>query len=44
MPDWSFWEDLMRLGRTAPRKGRDRRPRDLARNFDHYLDGTPRQD
>jgi hypothetical protein len=31
------------LFRTIPETERAKMPRDAARNFDHYLDGTPRQ-
>jgi hypothetical protein len=32
------------LFRSIPEDERARMPRDAARNFDHYLDGTARQD
>jgi|CXWL01.1.fsa_nt_gi hypothetical protein len=44
MPDFAYWEGLVALGKTVPRSERAKRPTDLARNFDHYLDGSPRQD
>ena len=44
MPDRAFWDGLIALGKTIPLSEREKRPRDLARNFDHYLDGSPRQD
>ena len=44
MPARAFWDGLIALGKTVPRSERAKRPTDLARNFDHYLDGSPRQD
>lgn len=44
LPDWFFWEGVMALGRSIPREEWEKLPRDLAKNFDHYLDGSPRQD
>ena len=44
MPDRAFWDGLIALGKTVPRSERAKRPTDGARNFDHYLDGSPRQD
>jgi len=44
MPDRSFWDGIAELGRSLPREEWARIPRDAARNLDHYLDGSPRQD
>ena len=42
-PDRSFWNGIIDLGRELPRSEWRKIPRDAARNFDHYLDGSPRQ-
>jgi|CXWL01.1.fsa_nt_gi hypothetical protein len=34
---------LMKLGDALPEDVIERMPRDGAQNFDHYLDGTPKQ-
>jgi hypothetical protein len=44
LPPVEFWHQMMALFRSIPEKERARMPRDAARNFDHYLDGTARQD
>ncbi|MDP9239008.1 MAG: hypothetical protein M3P30_16705 [Chloroflexota bacterium] len=44
MPDRSFWDGIAELGRSLPGEEWAKIPRDAARNLDHYLDGTPRQD
>ncbi|MBI5290116.1 MAG: hypothetical protein HY873_14170 [Chloroflexi bacterium] len=41
--DPTLLEDLLAIGRAIPREELDRLPSDGARNFDHYLDGAPRQ-
>lgn len=43
-PPEEFWHQMMALFRSIPEDERERMPRDAARNFDHYLDGTARQD
>jgi hypothetical protein len=40
----NIWEELAELGRQIPDEELAKLPRDLARNFDHYLDGSPKQD
>jgi hypothetical protein len=44
MPDHSFWDGIAELGHSLPREEWARIPRDAARNLDHYIDGSPRQD
>lgn len=44
LPPGEFWHQMMVLFRSIPEEERARMPRDAARNFDHYLDGTARQD
>ena len=39
----AFWEEIVAIGKAIPRKERAALPRDAAQNFDHYLDGAPRQ-
>jgi len=34
---------IAELGKKLPQEELDRLPRDLAENFDHYHDGSPRQ-
>jgi hypothetical protein len=43
-PNEALWRDLVAIGESVPKELRARMPRDLAANFDHYHDGTPRQD
>lgn len=43
-PDLRLWQDLVEIGRSVPKEIRAKLPRDLAQNFDHYHDGSPRQD
>jgi hypothetical protein len=40
----SIWDELAAIGDKVPKEAWEGVPRDLARNFDHYLDGSPRQD
>lgn len=40
----NIWEEIAELGKLIPKTERARMPRDGARNFDHYLDGSPKQD
>jgi hypothetical protein len=40
----NIWEEIAELGKSIPKADRARMPRDGARNFDHYLDGSPKQD
>jgi hypothetical protein len=42
--DPGLWRDLAAIGRRVPKEIRAELPPDLARNFDHYLDGSPKQD
>jgi hypothetical protein len=44
VPPAEFWQQMVTLFRGIPEDERARMPRDAARNFDHYLDGTARQD
>ncbi len=44
LPPEEFWLQMRALFRSIPEDARERMPRDAARNFDHYLDGTARQD
>jgi hypothetical protein len=37
------FEYLIELGKTIPDEELAKLPRDLAANFDHYHDGTPKQ-
>ncbi|MDP9236975.1 MAG: hypothetical protein M3P30_06190 [Chloroflexota bacterium] len=36
----NIWEEIADLGKLIPKTERARMPRDGARNFDHYLDGS----
>ncbi len=40
----SVWERLAKIGAAIPAKERARMPRDGARYFDHYFDGSPKED
>lgn len=40
----SVWERLGKIGESIPADARARLPRDLSRNLDHYLDGSPKDD
>jgi hypothetical protein len=42
--DPNLWEDLAAIGRRVPAKSLAKLPRDLGRNLDHYLDGSPKQE
>jgi hypothetical protein len=39
----NIWEQIVELGNSIPDAELARMPRDGARNFDHYLDGSPKQ-
>jgi hypothetical protein len=39
----SLWERLAAIGQRIPDDVIERLPKDLARNFDHYAHGSPRQ-
>jgi hypothetical protein len=41
--DPTLWRDLAEIGRSIPRESLAKLPRDLGRNADHYLDGSPKQ-
>ncbi len=38
-----LWEGIAEMGRTIPDDVLARMPRDGAKNFDHYLHGSPKQ-
>ena len=38
----TIWDELAEIGKRVPKKDRVSLPTDGARNFDHYVDGTPR--
>ncbi len=40
----SLWERLAAIGDAVPDEEWAKLPRDLAKNFDHYAHGSPRQD
>ncbi|MBI5289249.1 MAG: hypothetical protein HY873_09795 [Chloroflexi bacterium] len=40
----TFWDDLADIGRKIPEEELAKLPTDLAKNFDHYAHGSPRQD
>ena len=40
----TFWDDLADIGRRIPEEELAKLPTDLAKNFDHYAHGSPRQD
>ena len=40
----NIFEKLIELGRTIPPEERANFPKDGARNLDHYLYGSPKQD
>ena len=40
----SLWERLAAIGEEVPNEVWDKLPRYLAKNFDHYAHGSPRQD
>jgi len=42
--DPRLWDDIVEIGRRVPPDERAREPTDAARNFDHYVDGVPKQD
>jgi hypothetical protein len=37
------WQRIVKLGQTIPRAEIERWPADGAAQFDHYVDGTPKQ-
>jgi hypothetical protein len=39
----SVWERIIELGDAVPDEETARMPRDGAKNFDHYLHGSPKQ-
>ncbi len=43
-PNEALWRDLDEIARSIPKESLAKLPRDLAEQFDHYHDGTPRQD
>jgi hypothetical protein len=43
-PEESIFVRLSRIGEAVPSEDWDRFPRDSAKNFDHYADGSPRED
>ncbi len=43
-PPLSLWERLAAIGDAVPDEEWAKLPRDLAKNFDHYAHGSPRQD
>jgi hypothetical protein len=40
----ALWRDLDKIAKSVPKESLAKLPRDLAAEFDHYHDGTPRQD
>jgi|CXWL01.1.fsa_nt_gi hypothetical protein len=40
----TFWDDLADIGNSVPDEEWAKLPTDLAKNFDHYAHGSPRQD
>lgn len=40
----SLWERLAAIGQRIPDDVIEKLPKDLARNFDHYAHGSPKQD
>lgn len=40
----TWLDDLVQIGNQVSAEDRARLPRDGARNFDYYLDGSPRQE
>jgi hypothetical protein len=40
---FDIFEHIIELASSIPREERARMPRDGAKNFDHYLDGSPKQ-
>ena len=43
-PNEALWRDLDKIAKSVPKESRAKLPRDLAEQFDHYHDGTPRQE
>jgi hypothetical protein len=39
----SIWEEIAEMGKAIPDEVIARMPRDGAKNFDHYLHGSPKQ-
>jgi hypothetical protein len=42
-PAFDIFEYIVERARSIPPSERARMPRDGAKNFDHYLDGSPKQ-
>jgi hypothetical protein len=42
-PNQALVRDLVEMARAIPKEMRKNLPHDLAAEFDHYHDGTPRQ-
>jgi hypothetical protein len=42
-PNQELLRDLIAIGKSVPKELRRSMPNDLAAEFDHYHDGTPRQ-
>ena len=42
-PNQALLRDLLEIAHSIPKELRENLPRDLAAEFDHYHDGTPRQ-
>ncbi len=40
---FDIFEYIIELGKSIPAEELARMPRDGAKNFDHYLDGSPKQ-
>jgi len=43
-PDPTLWERIAAIGDRIPDEDIAQLPKDGARNFDHYVDGVPKQD
>ncbi len=39
-----FWEEVLEIGASVPMEEWEKPPRDLAKNFDHYLYGHPKDE
>lgn len=39
----NLWEEIAEMGKAIPDEVIARMPRDGAKNFDHYLHGSPKQ-
>ena len=43
-PTRPFWEEILEISAAVPRQEWDKLPKDLSKNLDHYLYGSPKEE